>query len=279
MQARSLLITGASSGIGLAAAMTLKARGWRVWATARTDTDLQRLASLGLEPVHLDLRDPASIAKAAALVLAATGGRLDALFNNAASGQAGAVEDLPTDALRDQFEVNLFGWHDLTRRLLPAMRARGSGRIVNCSSVLGIVALKYRGAYIASKFALEGLTDALRLELRGSGIDVVTIRPGPIATHFVETSLALLETDIDVQHSPHAAAYDRRIARGRRGGTGRMKSGPDAVVKKLIHALESPRPRPYYSVTVLTVLMDWARRLLTGRALVRALAAISDREA
>jgi NAD(P)-dependent dehydrogenase (short-subunit alcohol dehydrogenase family) len=180
--------------------------------------------------------------------------------------------------LRAQFEANLFGWHDLTCRLIPAMRATGRGRIVQCSSVLGIVAMKYRGAYIASKFALEGLTDTLRLELRGTGIEVVSIRPGPIATNFVANATVQFRANIDIDASAHAEVYRRRLARMGRGGATRFKLPPDAVVDRLIHALESPRPRPTYRVTTPTLIFDIARRLLTDRMLSRFAGWVSDRE-
>lgn len=275
---RSILITGCSSGIGLAAARMLHERGWRVFATARTAADIAMLRAMGIEALRLDYADPASIAAAADHVLEATQDKLFALFNNGAYGQPGAVEDLPTQALRAQFEANLFGWHDLTRRLIPAMRAQGAGRIVQCSSVLGLVALKYRGAYIASKFALEGLTDTLRLELRGSGIHVVLIEPGPIATRFSEHALTAFRRHIDAEASPHAGVYARRMARMARGGTTRFKLPPEAVVDKLIKALESERPKPRYFVTIPTYIMGCVRRLLPGRLMDAFLARVSDGE-
>jgi len=278
MLPRTILVTGASTGIGRAAAVMLKARGWRVFATARTEADLAALAALDLEPLRLDYREAGSIAACAEAVLERTGGRIGALFNNGAYGQPGAVWDLPTDILRAQFEANLFGWHDLTCRLIPAMRANGAGRIVQCSSVLGIVAMKYRGAYIASKFALEGLTDTLRQELHGTGITVSTIRPGPIATRFVPNAMAAFVANIDIDGSAHRDIYRRRLGRMERGGAGRFKLPPEAVVDRLIHAVESDRPKPYYSVTVPTYVMDVVRRLLPGRALVGFLRRVSDRE-
>lgn len=274
---RSILITGASTGIGRAAAEILAARGWRVFATARRAEDLASLAAIAnVEAIFLDYADEASIAACAERVLAATEGRLYGLFNNGAYGQLGAVEDLPTEALRAQFQVNLFGWHDLARRLIPAMRAAGRGRIVQCSSVLGIVAMKWRGAYVASKFALEGLTDTLRQELRGSGIEVVTIRPGPIATRFVPNAMANLMRTIDLEGSVHADAYRRRLERMERGGASRFKLPPSAVVDKLIVALEHPRPRAAFAVTVPTVVMGWARRLLSDTRLSRLLGRLSE---
>lgn len=276
---RSILITGCSSGIGLSAAKIMKVRGWRVFATARTDADLAMLTGEGVEALYLDYTDDASIATVADHVLEATGGKLFALFNNGAYGQPGAVEDLPTDALRAQFEANVFGWHELTRRLIPAMRAQGAGRIIQCSSVLGLVAMKYRGAYIASKFALEGLTDTMRLELRGTGIKVVLIEPGPIDTRFSEHALAAFARHIDAKNSVHADVYARRTEQLERGGSTLFKLPPEAVVKKLIHALEARSPKPRYYVTIPTYIMGTVRRLLPGRLLDLFLARVSDDEA
>lgn len=276
---RSILITGASTGIGRAAAEHLARNDWRVFATARKPDDLAALSAIdGVEAIFLDYRDAASIAACAGRVLEATDGRLYALFNNGAYGQPGAVEDLTPDVLRAQFEANFFGWHDLTRRLIPAMRAAGRGRIVQCSSVLGIAAMKYRGAYTASKFALEGLTDTLRLELRGSGIEVVSIRPGPIATNFVVNAMAQFRANIDIDGSAHAEVYRRRLARMGRGGATRFKLPAQAVVDRLVHALDSPRPRPTYRVTVPTLVLDIARRILPDGAMSRLAGFLSDRE-
>ena len=257
---RSVLITGCSSGIGLASAKTLHARGWRVFATARRPADLAMLAGLGLEPIALELRDPASVAACAAAVLNRTGGELSALFNNAAYGQPGAVEDLPVDVLRDQFEVNLFSWHALTRPILTAMRKNDRGRIVNCSSVLGLIAPPYRGAYNASKFALEALTTSMRHELYGSGIHISLIEPGPIDTRFVEHALDMFRNKIDIAGSRHSEAYQRRLAAMAAGGT--FKLPPEAVAAKLVHALENPRPKPHYYVTWPTYMAVAMKRAL-----------------
>jgi NAD(P)-dependent dehydrogenase (short-subunit alcohol dehydrogenase family) len=279
MADKSILITGASSGIGRAAVTRLLERNWRVFATARNDADIAALMEAGAEALRLDYTDPASIAATAEAVLERTDRGLYALFNNGAYGQPGAVEDLTPDVLRAQFEANFFGWHDLTRRLIPAMRANGRGRIVQCSSILGIIALKYRGAYIATKFALEGLTDTLRLELGGTGIHVSSIRPGPIATRFVEASMRKFHENIDIAGSAHRAVYEKRLKRMKRGGASRFKLPPEAVVDRLVHALESERPKPHYSVTTPTYVMDAARRVLPGRAMMRVLNRISDGEA
>jgi NAD(P)-dependent dehydrogenase (short-subunit alcohol dehydrogenase family) len=268
MAQRSVLITGCSSGIGLAAAETMRDRGWRVFATARTPEDLARLKDeLGVESVYLDYTEPESIAAAADHVLGATGGALDALFNNGAYGQAGAIEDLPTAALRAQFETNVFGWHDLTRRVIAPMRARNEGRIVQCSSVLGLVAAPYRGAYCASKFAIEALTDTLRMELKDTGIHVTLIEPGPIATRFVETAIKHYKRNIDMENSAHAEIYRERLAKMEDGGQMAFKLEPEAVCRRLVHALEAKRPKTRYYVTVPTFVGAYMRRILPTRAL------------
>jgi NAD(P)-dependent dehydrogenase (short-subunit alcohol dehydrogenase family) len=268
MSGRSILITGCSSGIGRCAAQTLKQRGWRVFATARKKEDLVRLAEQdGVESLYLDYAEPSSIAAAAEHVLSATKGQLTALYNNGAYGQPGAVEDLTPDVLRAQFEANVFGWHDLTRRIIPAMRARGSGRIVFCSSVLGLIAAQYRGAYCASKFAIEALADTLRMELAPAGIHVVLIEPGPIASRFVEHAIEAYRRHIDIERSPHRDIYRTRIASMEEGGQQTFKLGPEAVAAKLVHALESRWPKPRYYVTVPSYAVALLRRILPTRAL------------
>jgi NAD(P)-dependent dehydrogenase (short-subunit alcohol dehydrogenase family) len=264
---RTILITGCSSGIGEACAHGMKARGWRVFATARKAEDLARLAADGFEAIALDYADRHSVARCAETVAELTGGRLDALFNNGAYGQPGAVEDLRRDVLEAQFAANFFGWHQLTQASLPLLRANGGGRIVHCSSVLGLVALKWRGAYNASKFAIEALADTQRLELRGSNIFVSLIEPGPIRSRFVEHALEAFNQNIDESRSPYAEAYVRQRQRLGRGGSSRFKLGPEAVLAKLIHAVESPRPRARYRVTWPTTAMALARRLLPQRLL------------
>ena len=269
MTPRSILLTGCSSGIGLDAARTLHARGWRVFATCRQEADCDRLRAEGLESFRLDYADENSIAAAVAEVAARTGGTLDALYNNGAFACPGAVEDLPRGALREIFETNLFGYHDLTRRVIPLMRAQGHGRIVNCSSVLGLVGMTWRGAYVATKFALEGLTDVLRIEMAGTGIDVILIEPGPIATRIRQNAVPHFERWIDWERSARrdqyvslrGRLYDKKIRKDR------FELGPEAVTAKLIHALEHRRPRPRYYVTTPTYLMGFARRILPTRIL------------
>jgi NAD(P)-dependent dehydrogenase (short-subunit alcohol dehydrogenase family) len=273
---RTILITGCSSGIGWHCALGMKARGWRVLATARKPDDLARLEGEGLETLFLDYAETSSVAACAAEVAGRTGGRLDALFNNGAYGQPGAVEDLTREVLEAQFAANVFGWHQLTRECLPMMRANGSGRIVQCSSVLGLVALKWRGAYNASKFAIEALSDTLRLELRGSGIFVSLIEPGPIASKFTENALRNFEANIDEAKSRYKEAYARQRARMGRGGSARYKLGPEAVLEKLVHAVEAERPHARYHVTAPTRYMAFARRVLPQRLLDYVLDKASD---
>jgi len=268
MTARSVLITGCSSGIGLASAREMKRRGWRVFATARKPEDIARLKDEeDVESLYLDYTEPDSIAAAAEQVLAATDGKLTALFNNGGYAQPGAVEDLRVEVLRAQFEANVFGWHDLTARVIPAMRAQGQGRLVFCSSVLGLIAAPYRGAYCASKFAIEALADMLRLELEGTGIKVALIEPGPIASRLVEHAIEAYRRNIDLEHSPHRDVYRARIASMEEGGKQTFKLGPEAVAAKLVHALESKSPKPHYYVTLPTYAVALLRRLLPGSAL------------
>ncbi|MCM2562717.1 SDR family oxidoreductase [Lutimaribacter sp. EGI FJ00015] len=265
----SILITGCSSGIGYDAAHGLRSRGWRVFAACRQAADVARLADEGFEAVQLDYAAPDSIAQALDEVLAATGGTLDALFNNGAHACPGAVEDLPTGALREIFETNLFGWHDLTTRVIPVMRAQGHGRIVNCSSVLGLVVMPWRGAYVSTKFALEGLTDTLRVEMRDTPIHVSLIEPGPITSKIRVNSIPYFERWIDWENSPRAAQYRgkllKRLYESR--GPDRFELPPGAVTAKLLRALEAKNPRPRYYVTTPTYIMGALRRVLPARAL------------
>ncbi|UWQ21255.1 SDR family oxidoreductase [Jannaschia sp. W003] len=264
---RTILITGCSSGIGHHAAHAMKARGWRVFAACRREADCERLRAEGLESPRIDYEAPDTIETGLAEVLAATGGRLDALFNNGAYAIPGLVEDLPTDALRAIFEANFFGWHDLARRVIPVMRAQGHGRIVQNSSVLGFAAMPWRGAYNATKFALEGLTDTLRLEMRGTGIHVVLIEPGPITSRFRANARLQFERWIDWEASARREDYRAQIRRFEQTGTDRFELGPEAVTAKLVHAVEAARPRPRYYVTVPTHLGGALRRILPTRAL------------
>lgn len=263
----TILITGCSSGIGYASAKALRDRGWHVYAACRQELDCARLREEGFDSPRIDYTDADSIIMALADVLEDTGGTLDAVFNNGAHATPGAVEDLPTEALREIFEANFFGWHTLTRAVIPVMRAQGHGRIVQCSSVLGLVAQPWRGAYNATKFALEGLTDTLRMELSDTDIHPILIEPGPISTKFLANAVPHFERWIDWENSALAHKYETELAQRLYGHAkpARFKLPPEAVVKKLVHALEAKRPRPRYYVTTATHLAGLIRRTLSTR--------------
>ncbi len=260
---KTLLITGCSSGIGYATAVCLKNRGHRVICSARKKADVDRLLEEGFECLQLDLADSDSIRASVQKLAEITHGNIDALFNNAAFGQPGAVEDLSRDVLRHQFETNFFGTHELTNLIIPLMRKQGHGRIIYNSSVLGFVAMKFRGAYNASKFALEGLADTLRLELRGSGIHIVLIEPGPIESRFRANAFALYQKNIDPEPSVHRETYRAMEARLQKPGPAAPFTLPaTAVADKVVHALESKRPKSRYAVTLPTHLFACLKRLL-----------------
>lgn len=261
---KSILITGCSSGIGRDAATTLHRRGWRVFATCRKEADCAGLRDEGIESFSLDYADESSLETAVAEVERRTGGTLDALFNNGAFALPGAVEDVPRDALRAIFEVNVFGQFDLIRRCLPQLYAADDGRVVNCSSVLGFTTIPFRGAYSATKYAMESLTDTLRREDQGS-IKYILIEPGPIATRIRENAIPHFEKWIDWKSSRKREYYEKtfrpRLYRldKRRDA---FEKPPAAVTKKLIHALEARRPRKRYFVTTPTYFASLIARLL-----------------
>lgn len=272
---QTVFITGCSSGIGYATAISLKNRGHRVICSVRKAEDAAVLIDKGFECLRLDLADSDSIQQAVQKLTEMTGGKVDALFNNGAFGQPGAVEDLSRDALRNQFETNFFGTHELTNLLIPLMRKQGHGRIIYNSSVLGFVAMKFRGAYNSSKFALEGLADTLRLELRGSGIRIVLIEPGPIESRFRQNAFAMYQRFIDPNLSVHRQTYKAMEARLQKPGPAAPFTLPaTAVAEKVIHALESKRPKSRYAVTVPTHLFAWLKRLLPTSWLDRILVSV-----
>lgn len=276
---KPILISGCSSGIGYVVAHALKQRGYRVFASARKAEDVERLAQEGLETVQLDLDDSTSIKQAVAQVLEATDGKLYGLFNNGAYGQPGAIEDLSRDVLRQQFETNLFGWLELTNLIIPTMRQQGAGRIIQNSSILGIINLPYRGAYNASKFALESLSDTLRMELHGSGVYVSLIEPGPITSKFRANAQAMYQKNIDREHSAHRDYYqgvDKRL--NKQGDASSHTLPPEAVLKRVIHALESSSPKARYPVTTPTYIATIASRLLPVSLMDKLLRRYSDKE-
>ncbi len=282
MKTKTILITGCSSGIGLAVAKGLKSRGYRVFATARKAEDVEILLQQGFESIRLDLADTHSIYHAVDTILKQTDGIIDVLFNNGAYGQPGAVEDLSRDVLRKQFETNLFGTHELTCRVLEVMRHQGHGRIIHNSSVLGLVSLPFRGAYNASKFALEGLTDTLRMELKitqSSNIHISLIEPGPITSEFRANAYKMYQQHIDKANSVYKKVYEameRRLVT--EGPTAPFTLPPEAVLEKVIHAIESSNPKVRYYVTFPTWLFATLKRLLPHRWLDWVLLAVSRGE-
>ena len=265
---KTILITGCSSGIGYCAAKGLQERGYRVFATARKRSSVEKLLAEGLESFRLDLNDSNSIHFAFEEVMRRTGGELYALFNNGAYGLPGAVEDLNRDALRAQFETNVFGWQELTNLVIPVMRRQGYGRIIQNSSVLGFVALPFRGAYNASKYAIEGLSDTLRLELKGSNVYVSLIEPGPIASQFRTNAVQALQKYIDIENSFHREKYQGVLSRLNKPGPAvPFTLPPEAVLKRVIHALEAEKPQARYYVTIPTYLFGIFKRILSARAL------------
>ena len=262
-QQKTILITGCSTGIGHCVAHGLQQRGYRVFASARKSEDVERLREEGLESLHLDLTDPLSMKNAITRILQQSNGELYGLFNNGAYGQPGALEDVSTEALRQQFETNVFGWHELTNLVLPIMRKQGYGRIIQHSSVLGLVSLKFRGAYNASKYAVEGLSDTLRQELAGTNIFISLINTGPVESQFRANSFEVYKRTIDKENSPFKEFYEAMEARlSKKGPAVPFTLPPEAVLKKVIIALESNNPKAHYYVTFPTYLFGYLKRLL-----------------
>ena len=265
---KSILVTGCSSGIGLCVAQGLHKLGYQVFATARQKDDVIKLKELGLNALQLDLDDSLSIQNAIKQVLHETGGTLYALFNNGAYGQAGAVEDLTREVLRKQFETNLFVWLELTNLVLPVMRQQGYGRIIQNSSILGLVAMPFRGAYNSSKYALEGLTDTLRMEVAhtSQNIHISLIEPGPISSQFRANALKAFHAHIDRDNSVYRDLYQQLIERlEKEGPAAPFTKPPEAILKRVRHALESPKPKIRYYVTVPTYLFAFLRLVLPWR--------------
>lgn len=273
---KSILITGCSSGIGLDAAHGMRSRGWRVFASCRQQRDCDRLRAQGFDSPQIDYTDANSITAGVQQVLEATGGRLDALFNNGAHGLPGAIEDVPTDGLRQIFETNVFGWHELTRQVIPVMRAQGHGRIVQNSSVLGLVAFPWRGAYVATKYAIEGLSDTLRLELRDTDIRVILIEPGPITSKIRENAIPMFERFVDWKKSALRQKYEDTLLKRlyESSGPDRFELPASAVTAKLAHAVEARHPRTRYYVTTPTYIAGYLRRILPTRTIDRILSDI-----
>ena len=262
----TLLITGCSSGIGYHAATTLAQQGYFVIAVCRRYQDVQHLESLGLRSVLMDLSSTVSIHNGFAKIRAISQGRIDVLFNNAAFAIPGAVEDLSRDALGFQFDTNVFGTQELTNLVIPLMRQNGGGKIVYNSSVLGFAAMAYRGAYNASKFAIEGLADTLRLELKPAHIHVSLIEPGPIRSQFRANAYEQYARWIKDRPSAHRANYAALEARlEKEGDAAPFTLGPEAVTQALIKIIQSPNPKARYRVTWPTKAFAFLKRVLPTR--------------
>jgi len=264
---KTVLITGCSSGIGLSTALLLKEQGYRVFATARSEKDVLKLQNLGFESFLIDVTKYETIHQALDEILELTNGTLDVVFNNAGFGQPGAVEDLKTEVLKNQFETNVFGLHELTQAVVPIMRKQGHGKIIQHSSVLGLISLKYRGAYNASKYAIEGLTDTLRLELEDSNIFVSLLNTGPITSNFRQNALAMFKKNIDASNSFHQDAYNQQLSErlNSKEATVPFTLEPIAVSNIVLKIIKSSRPRPRYYITTATHLLGFCKRILPTR--------------
>ena len=258
---RTVLITGCSSGIGLCLSHGLRSAGYHVFATARKEEDVTKLKKLGFDAFLLDLASSNSI-KAAIYEIYQKTDSLYALINNGAYGQAGALEDISREALEKQFQANVFGWHELTNLVLPSMKARNMGRVVYISSVLGFVAMPFRGSYVASKFAIEGLVDTLRLELNQTKIKLSLIQPGPIESKFRHNALLAFKENVDSSNSDYKREYKTMIERLNSDKNVQFTLGPESVLRCVLHALESRAPKNHYRVTFPTKLFAFLCRIL-----------------
>jgi len=258
---KSVLITGCSSGIGLCLAHGLRSEGYRVFAGARTNNDVEKLKGLGFESLLLDLSSSVSINDSISKLYKKTD-NLYALINNGAYGQAGALEDISREALEKQFQVNVFGWHELTNLVLPKMRKENFGRVIYISSVLGFVAMPFRGPYIASKFAIEGLVNTLRLELSDTNIKFSLIQPGPIESKFRANAYLAFKENVDSSKSNYKEQYNTMIQRLKSDKNAQFTLPPESVLKCAIHALKSNSPKIHYRVTFPTKLFAFLGRIL-----------------
>ncbi len=260
---KNILITGCSSGIGYISAKGLKERGYNVITTARKTEDVNKLKVEGFECLLLDYADSKSVQKCALDLNNLIGDNLYGVFHNGAYGQPGAVEDLSRETLEKQFAANVFGWMELNNLLIPQMRKNNSGRIIFNSSVLGLISLPFRGAYNASKYAIEGFADTLRLELSDTDIKVCLIEPGPIESRFRPNALQAMKDNIDMQSSVHHTRYQKVLKRlAKEGHVDQFTLPADAVLEKVILSLEKMDPKPHYYVTTPTYIMGYLKRIL-----------------
>lgn len=271
-----VLITGCSfGGIGYATARFLQDMGYFVIATARDEEDVILLKNEGFTAFLLDLRNKKTIDKAIKETLQLTDNKLYALFNNGGYGQLGALEDLSTKALREQFETNLFGYHRVIKKVLPVMKAQGYGKIINHSSILGLISLRFRGAYQASKYALEGYSDTLRLELENTGISVSVINTGPVESNFRTNAIKNFYETVDIENSRFKDIYTDKIENRKKSGFSLPASSVAEVVYQI---LQSDKPKPRYYVTKASYILAYAKKVLSSKLNHKLWMAISDRE-
>ena len=261
LKKQSILITGCSTGIGLETALLLKEKGLLVFATARKKEDVQKLKQLGLNSFLLDVTKKETITTTLNEILKITNDTLDIVFNNAGFGQPGAIEDLPTNILRKQFETNVFGLHELTLQILPIMKAQGYGKIIQHSSVLGFVSLKLRGAYNASKYAIEGLTDTLRLELKNTNISVSLLNTGPVISEFRNNAKQKLKENIDCENSRFKQSYNKSLEANKSDVPFTLEA--NAVANIVLKIINSKAPKPRYYITKATYILGFAKRILS----------------
>jgi short-subunit dehydrogenase len=267
---KNILITGCSSGIGYDTAHYLHNNGYKVYASARDAEDVKRLQDEGLETFLLDVTSADAITEVLNNITK-DGAELYAVFNNAGYGQPGAVEDITTDVLREQFETNLFGLHELTRQSIKIMRRQGYGRIIQHSSVLGIISLRFRGAYNASKYAIEGLCDTLRLELMETDIYVCTINTGPVRSDFRKNAIKMFKKNVVSEGSIFEKEYNEELLTVKEKDNDPFTKNSDVVIKNILHALESKKPQPRYYNTLATHLLGGFKRVLSTSVLDRIL--------
>lgn len=257
----TILITGCSSGIGYQTALYLQEKGYKIFATARKEQDVLKLQELGLTSFLLDVTKHQTITDTLDKILKQTNGKLDVVFNNAGFGQPGAIEDISTNVLKEQFETNVFGLHEVTLQALKIMKKQGYGTIIQHSSVLGIVSLKLRGAYNASKYAIEGLTDTLRLELKDTNIDVTLLNTGPVTSDFRKNAIQKTLDNIDIDNSRFKEAYSKSMEADKRTVPFNLEAIEVAkVVEKII---KSRKVNPRYYITKATYILGFAKRILS----------------
>ncbi len=265
----TILITGCSSGIGKETALYLHKQGYRVFATARDKKDVKKLEDLGLTSFLLDVTQPKTIQKTLGKILKLTEGTLDVVFNNAGFGQPGALEDISTEVLKEQFDTNVFGLHEVTKQILPIMHKQGYGKIIQHSSILGLISLKFRGAYNASKYAVEGLTDTLRLELKDTNIDVTLLNTGPVTSDFRKNAVQKLKKNIDIENSRfHKIYQDNMKAKKSEVPFNLPAIAVAKVVEKIIN---TNNVKPRYYITKATYILGYLKRLLPNKTLDRIL--------